>query len=146
MHRCSLCRRELAATATWKGRGERFYCSEFCAESEEPDRELAGRGAIARRATMRAIITQSSLIAVMLMSAAGAAPGQSLPAPNGPSVQTSPAPMPQPPATEGRSTIPQAPIGHRQPTQRDVGRDVLQREERPALRDPYQLPSICRGC
>jgi hypothetical protein len=59
---------------------------------------------------------------------------------------------PPPPATEGRSSIPQAPTGHRQPTQRDLPPDLLRREqseqqpERPPMRDPYQPPSICRGC
>jgi hypothetical protein len=36
MSRCSLCGHPLARTAAWKGRGERYYCSEFCAESETP--------------------------------------------------------------------------------------------------------------
>jgi len=35
MLRCALCRRPLMETAAWKGRGERYYCNEFCAEAEE---------------------------------------------------------------------------------------------------------------
>ena len=33
------------------------------------------------------------------------------------------------PSTEGRSSVPQAPIGHRQPTPRDLPPDVLRRQE-----------------
>jgi hypothetical protein len=55
-----------------------------------------------------------------------------------------------PPATEGRSGIPQAPVGHRQPTQRDLPPEVLRREQsgeqQPRVNDSYQPPSICRGC
>jgi hypothetical protein len=52
---------------------------------------------------------------------------------------------PPPPATEGRATIPQAPIGHRQPTQRDIAPGGL-RQERPLINDSYQPPSLCRNC
>jgi len=58
--------------------------------------------------------------------------------------------QPQPPATDGRAAIPQAPIGHRQPTQRDVTPGGLRQPteplERPLINDSYQPPSICRGC
>lgn len=59
--------------------------------------------------------------------------------------------QPQPQATtEGRATIPQAPIGHRQPTQRDLAtgglRPSVQPSDRPVINDSYQPPSICRGC
>jgi hypothetical protein len=60
-----------------------------------------------------------------------------------------PAPPSPPPATEGRGPVPQAPVGHRQPTQRDLPPDVLRREQpegQPQVRDSYQPPSICRGC
>ena len=43
-----------------------------------------------------------------------------------------------------------APIGHRQPTQRDVApgglRQSTEPSERPLINDSYQPPSICRGC
>jgi hypothetical protein len=32
---CALCGRPLKPTAAWKGRGERYYCGEFCAEGEQ---------------------------------------------------------------------------------------------------------------
>jgi hypothetical protein len=69
-----------------------------------------------------------------------------------PSAQNSPAapaPPSPPPATEGRAPAPQAPVGHRQPTQRDLPPDVSRREQpegQPQVRDSYQPPSICRGC
>ena len=31
---CTLCGRSLEPTAAWKGRGENYYCGEFCAEAE----------------------------------------------------------------------------------------------------------------
>jgi hypothetical protein len=31
---CAACGRSLEATAAWKGRGERYYCNDFCAEAE----------------------------------------------------------------------------------------------------------------
>jgi hypothetical protein len=70
---------------------------------------------------------------------------QTAPAPS----QTVPAPAPPPSVTEGRGPIPQAPIGHRQPTQKDLPVDVQRRERsegQPAVKDSYQPPSICRGC
>ena len=70
---------------------------------------------------------------------------QNAPAPS----QTVPTPAPPPAATEGRGAIPQAPVGHRQPTQRDLPPDVQRREQpegQPQVRDSYQPPSICRGC
>jgi hypothetical protein len=57
---------------------------------------------------------------------------------------------PEQPATEG-AAVPQAPIGHRQPSLRSLPPD-LQREQqlggpsRAPSRDPAQPPSICRGC
>src|SRR5215831_10663296 len=34
MRRCALCGRPLDDTAAWKGRGQSYYCSEFCADAE----------------------------------------------------------------------------------------------------------------
>lgn len=31
---CAFCRRLIEATSAWKGAGNQFYCSEFCADSE----------------------------------------------------------------------------------------------------------------
>jgi hypothetical protein len=31
---CSLCHRPLTLMNAWKGTADRYYCSEFCAESE----------------------------------------------------------------------------------------------------------------
>jgi hypothetical protein len=66
-----------------------------------------------------------------------------------PPAQSVPAPTLPPPVTEGRGPIPQAPTGHRQPTQKDLPVDVQRREQsegQPAVKDLYQPPSICRGC
>ena len=32
--RCALCHQEINRETAWKGSASRFYCSEFCAESE----------------------------------------------------------------------------------------------------------------
>ena len=37
MRGCAWCGRPLRETASWKGRGERFYCGEFCADVEPLD-------------------------------------------------------------------------------------------------------------
>ena len=54
------------------------------------------------------------------------------------------------PPTEGRSTVPQAPVGHRQPTPKDLPPDVLRREEtgepQSPNTNPARQPSICREC
>jgi len=34
MLRCAACGQALAEQAAWKGSGERYYCSEFCADAE----------------------------------------------------------------------------------------------------------------
>jgi hypothetical protein len=34
---CALCGRPVRETASWKGRGESYYCSEFCADAEPID-------------------------------------------------------------------------------------------------------------
>ena len=31
---CAFCSRPITSKSAWKGAGERFYCSEFCADSE----------------------------------------------------------------------------------------------------------------
>jgi hypothetical protein len=52
------------------------------------------------------------------------------------------------PSTEERSSIPRAPIGHRQPTPKDLPPDVLNREQSDKSSGPMivQPPSICRNC
>jgi len=35
MHACAFCKRPLNRNFGWKGRDERLYCSEFCAEDED---------------------------------------------------------------------------------------------------------------
>ena len=37
MLRCTWCGQPLEQNAAWKGRAERFYCTEFCAEVEAVD-------------------------------------------------------------------------------------------------------------
>jgi hypothetical protein len=34
--RCACCGRSVEQNSAWKGDGHRFYCSEFCADSETP--------------------------------------------------------------------------------------------------------------
>jgi hypothetical protein len=36
MH-CTCCGRSIDAKSAWKGASKRFYCSEFCADSEVPE-------------------------------------------------------------------------------------------------------------
>ena len=36
MH-CEFCGRPLAVNSAWKGASHKFYCGEFCAESEAPE-------------------------------------------------------------------------------------------------------------
>jgi len=87
------------------------------------------------------------LVALALM--AGAAPAQEAVAQNEPS-RPQGLPSTSSPPTEGRSAVPQAPIGHRQPTPKDVPPDVLRREqtgEPPSQTiDSGRPPSICRDC
>lgn len=86
----------------------------------------------------------------LLMVASGAL-AQEVPAQNVP-----PSSSQSQPSTEGRSigegTIPRAPIGHRQPTLRDLPPDMARRQqgdeppERPAARSIDPELRICRGC
>jgi hypothetical protein len=44
---CAFCGRPIKARSAWKGAGEQFFCSEFCADSEAP--EVAAASAPSRR-------------------------------------------------------------------------------------------------
>jgi hypothetical protein len=61
MLKCNLCGRPLEPTAAWKGRGERYYCGEFCAEAEDIEspplvrNAAADAPAFARAATARKV-------------------------------------------------------------------------------------------
>jgi hypothetical protein len=60
---------------------------------------------------------------------------------------TSPTPPP-PTAAPGQTGIPQAPVGHRQPTQSTLP-PAVRKEEDSARREPDPLgpiPNICRNC
>jgi hypothetical protein len=53
--RCSLCHQSLTPKNAWKGTTDRFYCSEFCSESEavmpsyqHPPKELIDQQYVAR--------------------------------------------------------------------------------------------------
>jgi hypothetical protein len=35
MLRCASCGRALEPSSAWKGRGERYYCGEFCSDLEQ---------------------------------------------------------------------------------------------------------------
>ena len=39
--RCTFCNKPLEIKSAWKGGGDRFYCSEFCADSEVSEVTLA---------------------------------------------------------------------------------------------------------
>jgi hypothetical protein len=87
------------------------------------------------------------MILMVLAGMAGAVPAL---AQNEPLRPHGPPPSMAPPPTEGRSTVPQAPVGHRQPTPKDLPPDVLRREEtgepQPPTNVPSRPPSICRDC
>jgi hypothetical protein len=68
------------------------------------------------------------------------------------SLQTPPLPPLQGPATSGTAGIPQAPVGHRQPTLRDLPPEIRREEQStvqsptPAQRGIDQDLRICSGC
>jgi hypothetical protein len=35
MHTCAFCKREVDWKSAWRGREQRLYCNEFCAEDED---------------------------------------------------------------------------------------------------------------
>jgi hypothetical protein len=92
-----------------------------------------------------------ALATVVLAALAGSASAQS--PQGGTSAQVSPSPSQtfSPPSTDGRSTIPEAPVGHRQPTMRDLPPAVLREERSGDLPTSYERKldrelQICRGC
>ena len=59
----------------------------------------------------------------------------------------SPNRMTQPPPGSAGTTIPQAPVGHRQPTERSLPPSVQKQEDAKKQPDPLgPIPSICRNC
>jgi hypothetical protein len=68
------------------------------------------------------------------------------------SLQTPPLPPLQGPSTRGAAGIPQAPVGHRQPTIRDLPPEIRREEQSPvqspapAQRGIDQDLRICSGC
>src|SRR5262245_29412527 len=93
-----------------------------------------------RRITMREIVT--AIPVLVLLSLVSAAQGQDRDL----TVQT---PTP-PPSAGGTMGIPQAPVGHRQPTQGSLPPSVRKDEDtttgRGAVDDLGPLPKICRNC
>jgi len=53
---CTACGRPLRPTAAWKGHGERFYCNEFCAESDDIASPLAPEGNSGAPALLRSVM------------------------------------------------------------------------------------------
>ncbi len=55
---------------------------------------------------------------------------------------------PAPPTTNGAAALPQAPVGHRQPTEKNLPPRVRQEEtDGRATVDPLgPLPQLCKGC
>jgi hypothetical protein len=53
-----------------------------------------------------------------------------------------------PTTTPGGTTVPQAPVGHRQPTQSTLPDSVRKDEQSPGRKvdDLGRIPSICRNC
>jgi hypothetical protein len=66
----------------------------------------------------------------------------------GQSLQTPPLPPLQSPSTSGAAGIPQAPVGHRQPTIRDLPPEIRPpvQSPAPAQRGIDQDLRICSGC
>jgi hypothetical protein len=101
---------------------------------------------------MRPIVMAS----VVLAMAAGDVLVQETLAQNAPmtgqSLQTPPLPPLQSPSTSGAAGIPQAPVGHRQPTPRDLPPEIRREEQSPvqspapAQRGIDQDLRICSGC
>ena len=89
------------------------------------------------------------MILMVLALMAGAVPAREALAQNERSRPQGLPPSSSPP-TEGRATVPQAPVGHRQPTPKDLPPDVLHREgtdeSQPPTNVPSRPPSICRDC
>jgi len=92
-----------------------------------------------------------ALATVVLATLAGSASAQS--PQGGPLAQISPSPSQtfSPLSTDGRSTIPEAPIGHRQPTMQGLPPAVLREERSGDLPTSYEKKldqelQICRGC
>ena len=90
------------------------------------------------------------MILMVLALMAGAVPAREALAQNEASRPQGLPPSTSSPPTEGRSTVPQAPVGHRQPTPKDLPPDVLRREESGEPQSPTNVPSrppsICREC
>jgi hypothetical protein len=83
------------------------------------------------------------LIAALFTSFATLAMAQG----GGTSPPTVPPAKRQPPATSGMGTTPDAPVGHRQPTQKSLPPQLRNYEGSPAAPDPLgPLPKICNGC
>jgi len=49
---------------------------------------------------------------------------------------------------DGAAAVPQAPVGHRQPTERDLPPSVRQEENAalPGRLEPPGVPKVCQGC
>jgi len=45
MHDCAFCKNPLRPLAEWKGSDGRFYCSEFCADSDSTNAALLPKNA-----------------------------------------------------------------------------------------------------
>jgi len=93
--------------------------------------------------TMATTVLTAVLVGAALVGAGLAGPA---------CAQTSSAPSQtfSPSTTDGQSTVPEAPVGHRQPTIQDLPAAV-RRDERGDVSTPYQRKldqemQICRGC
>lgn len=81
------------------------------------------------------------LLAVFISILAGAAMAQSAQTP-------APANPDRPLATDGMATVREAPVGHRQPTERDLPPSVRHEENaaQPGRLEPPGVPKICQEC
>ncbi len=87
---------------------------------------------------MRALVT-AAIVLSALAGTAAAQTGSTAPPP------TLPQAAPSPPATTG-SGAPNAPVGHRQPTQQSVPPAVRPNERRTPVDPLGPVPKICRQC
>src|ERR1700741_2854841 len=109
------------------------------ARKRSPEHAGALHGQITKDQAMRQIVTAIPVLLLLSLVAAAQEQDRDL------TVRT----PPPPPTAGGTLGIPQAPVGHRQPTQGSLPPSVLKEEGttgRATVDDLGPLPKICRNC